>query len=334
MKNLFPILSIAFLFSAGRFYGVDEELESEPTLSEEKHLKEMAILEPSFMTQQPVPKEDIDLSPLTVTPRRKSSFLAVCLGLVPGLGHAYLGDYQTASILFGSSGLFISLVSSNLINEDFQYSNFLAMQNTWFYGIYAAYRDVRAYNGEEGYSYKMPTDSFTDLAVAPFQWSVLKKPEVWGGFLGALGLGIGFGYLSEKVESHVRLSSSSSTFPLLAFPVGIGEESFFRGFLQSRLSETFSPWGGILLSSLAFGAMHIPNASLMEPEERWRYYSFGIPLITSAGLYFGWLTYKNRSLKESVALHAWYDFAVFLISYSAAQSAAIRKPSFSISIPF
>jgi hypothetical protein len=30
----------------------------------------------------------------------------------------------------------------------------------------------------------------------------------------------------------------------LFFPVGLGEEAFFRGFLQSSLSERFGPWGG------------------------------------------------------------------------------------------
>ena len=133
-----------------------------------------------------ISQKELDLSSLTFTPS-KSSFLTVSLSsLWPGLGHAYLGDFKTAGTLFGSSGLFISLSSLKNSNESFRDSNSNMLQNTWLYGIYAAYRDVRAYNNNRDYSYKMPTDSFADLAYAPFQWSVLKKPEVWGGFLGAL----------------------------------------------------------------------------------------------------------------------------------------------------
>ncbi|NGX47687.1 MAG: hypothetical protein K1000chlam3_01067 [Chlamydiae bacterium] len=335
MKKLFLILYLSFPFPFFS-YGNEETPKSETAPSEENHSEEIALLEPNLLSQQPISPEEIDLSSPIFTPHRKSSFLTVGLAiLVPGLGHAYLGDYKTASGLLGSSGLLVGLSSSKKISDAFRSTNMITIQNTWFYNIYAAYRDVRIYNNEEGYSYKMPTNSFTDLARAPFQWSVIKKPEVWGGFLGALSLGIGLSYFLSSDETEVHASSSSKKmFPLLAFPVGIGEESFFRGYLQSHLSETLTPWGGIILSSLAFGAVHLPNAILLEPKAKRQYYSFGIPFITSFGVYFGWLTYKNCSLKESVALHSWYDFALFAISYSVTQSAAIGKPSFAISIPF
>ncbi len=333
MKKLLPAASLLICSIAA--YGIDEDIEPEMTALEESQLDEIATLEPHFLTQQPISREEIDLSSLNFTPRHKNAFLAVSLStLMPGLGHVYLGDFRTAGTLFGSSSLMGGLGSWKKNNETFRVSNLVTAQNTWFYGIYAAYRDVRAYNDEEGYIYKMPKDSFGDLAWAPFQWSVLKKPEVWGGFLGALTVGMGLSYFifSDEAASHVNFSTGSH-FPLLAFPVGIGEESFFRGYLQSVFTETLTPWGGILISSLAFGAMHIFNASLMEPEDRGGYYSFGVPFITAFGAYFGWLTYKNCSLKESVALHSWYDFTLFLLSYAAPRS-VIGKPSFAISFSF
>ncbi|NGX38173.1 MAG: hypothetical protein K1000chlam2_01345 [Chlamydiae bacterium] len=328
MKKSLPILCTSFLFCSVFSYGNEEV--------EEAQTDEIAMLEPSIFAQQPASLEELDLSPSTFAPRHKNPFLAVGLSaLVPGLGHIYLEEYKTAGYLLGSTGLFGGLSYSDVLNENFQASNLITMQNVSLYGIYAAYRDVRSYNREEGYFYKMPKDSFADLVWAPFQWSVLKKPEVWGGFLGALTLAAGAQYFlsPEKTECAAN-HSSKMTFPLLAFPVGIGEESFFRGYLQPMFSEWLTPWGGIILSSLAFGAAHLGNGLFMEPEQRARYYSVGLPVITSFGFYFGWLTYKNCSLKESVALHAWYDFALFLVSYAAVQSAAVGKPSFSISIPF
>lgn len=307
MKKLFPIIS-ASLFCCSA-YAVNE-----------------VELFPKYQGEI-----DLNLSPITFTPR-KSPFIAVGLStLAPGLGHAYLGDYKTASGLFGSSTLYAGLCLIRPYNETFVDSNLHLISNTWFYSIYAAYRDVRAYNTADVYSYKMPTETLSELALAPFQWSVMKKPEVWGGLLVDLSLAIGLQFLFSNSIAH---SHAGSSFPLLAFPVGIGEESFFRGFLQPALSEYCTPWGGIVISSLAFGAAHIPNAYDLNRRERGQYYSAALPFITLSGIYYGWVSYKNCSLKESVALHSWYDFAIFLASYSLAQSTVLGNPTFAFSIPF
>ncbi|NGX45806.1 MAG: hypothetical protein K940chlam2_00986, partial [Chlamydiae bacterium] len=239
MKNFNYALTLALLSYALPIYGNDDMPEQEVSSNE------IALLEPTIFTPQPFFQEEMDLAVPTFTPQHKSSFLTVSLSaLCPGLGHAYLGEYKTAGSLFGSSALFATFGTNEIGGEDFRSSNLVAWQNTWFYSMYAAYRDVRAYNGDVGYSYKMPTESLADLAWAPFQWSVIKKPEVWGGFLGALTVGAGIGYLilSQRDNAELKLSTSS-TFPLLAFPVGIGEESFFRGFLQPMLAERVTPWG-------------------------------------------------------------------------------------------
>ena len=182
----------------------------------------------------------------------------------------------------------------------------------------------------------MPTDSLSDLTTAPFRFSVMKKPEVWGGILGALACGIGMGYLASPKEARIqmKLSSEPSFSPLVALPVGIGEEALFRGFLQSQLSESLTPWGGIAISSLAFAAVHIPNANAFEPEDRFRYYTFGLPLIAGIGVYCGHLTQKNHSLKESVALHTWYDFVIFSAGALAGRAAITGRYQFAFSTPF
>jgi membrane protease YdiL (CAAX protease family) len=96
----------------------------------------------------------------------------------------------------------------------------------------------------------------------------------------------------------------------------------------------FGPWGGIALSSLIFGAMHIPNTWGMEPEQRRPYYTVVLPLLTASGIYDGWLTYKNCSLKESVALHVWYDFIILGLSTLASEKAFTKPTNFSIAFSF
>lgn len=289
------------------------------------------------LTLQPsVTPQDLLLPTPPLQPSRKNSFLAVGLSsLLPGLGHVYLGDMKTAGGLMGSAGVCIGLASFSQ-SESSILNSMVAVQSTWSYGLYAAYRDVRIYNGQSGYRHTMPTDSLADLTLAPFRWSILKKPEVWGGFLGAIGLVLGTAHLIYPKEDRVQtsLSSNGEMSPLIALPVGVGEESFFRGLLQSQLSEAFTPWGGIVLSSLAFGAMHIPNAMLLEPEKRQGYYTFSLPFITLFGAYFGWLTYKNHSLKESVALHTWYDALIFGVSALANRAMISGRTEFAVAIPF
>lgn len=299
--------------------------------------QEVAALD---LTQMPISLEEIQLPTPSIVPPHKNSFLAVSLSsLFPGLGHVYLQEGKTASGLMGSAGLGFGLVLYPDSPLSARVAGSLTIQTSWLYGLYAAYRDVRLYNGTSGYSYKMPTDTFTDLTLAPFSWSVLKKPEVWGALLGKLVLATTVLYFAYPREAHIQPPSFSIgeelASPLIAFPVGIGEEAFFRGFLQSGLSEMLTPWGGIALSSLLFGAAHIPNALFLPPEDQWRYLAFSLPMITLGGAYCGWLTYKNRSLRQSVALHVWYDFALMAASALATQVASTSKnKGFAFSIPF
>ena len=299
--------------------------------------QEVVALDLAPLVQQSISAQELQPpAPHFELPRRKNLSLAVGLSaLAPGLGHVYLGDMKTAGSLMATTGLGISLASSPKMDNSVRLSSLVTAQNTWSYGIYAAYRDTRAFNGSSTYLYPMPTDSLTDLTSAPFRLSILKKPEVWGGLLGALALAVGASYVISFTEAHVLSASQSDLMPLLALPIGVGEESLFRGYLQSSLSETFaSPWRGIAVSALAFGAMHIPNAFSLEPKERRGYYGLSLPLITGLGAYFGWLTYKNRSLQESVAIHTWYDFVLFSAGALASRAAITGRSQFALAIPF
>ncbi len=268
--------------------------------------------------------------------RRKSPYLAVTLStLCPGLGHTYLGDMKTAAGLMGTTGL--SMASCVAFDSDpvIVSSSLATATNTWMYGIYAAYRDVRIHNGQLGYLHQMPTDSLADLAYAPFNIHVMKKPEVWGGLLGSFALVVGISHMafSKKIHSSASHSVHRAFAPIMALPIGIGEESFFRGFLQSALSESLTPWGGIVLSSLLFGAAHIGNANMLAPQNRAGYYKFILPFITLSGVYDGWLTYKNHSLKSNVAIHTWYDFVLFAMGIVGSQS-VVGRTQFALSLPF
>jgi len=323
MKNLLAMLSVAALV-------VGAPLEDELALQEGF---EPVMAQPSLA--------DMELPAPALKPPHKSPFVAVGLAtLFPGLGHVYLGDMRTAGGLGGGAGLELGVGLVSRENRSVRNASLLTLQKTWEYGLYAAYRDVRLHNGNVGYAYKMPTDSLADLTAAPFRWSVLKKPEVWGGFLGAFAVVVGLSHLSSHKKAHPKephmhgLSTGRKIQPLVALPIGIGEEALFRGYLQPAFSEMTNPTGGIVLSSLVFGAAHIPNAWEMDSKDRKSYYRFGIPFITAFGAYFGWVAHKNQSLKEGVALHTWYDFTLFAIRAAVTETAVTGQPGLHVMIPF
>jgi len=331
MKSVKIITSIFFIFFS-LAYAVNDI--AEPSNEDEFSNEYLAAFEHSNFELSPITSKDFEVKSNVLVPaRKKNTFIAVGLSfLIPGLGHTYLGDLKTAGTLFSSSGAAYTLSSLSNSNEALQFSSIVAAQNISFYGIYAAYRDTQLYNNNIK---NIPINSLSDLSYAPFNLKILKKPEVWGGFLGALSLAVIIGEIAYKNVSYVHCDLSYNEIkPLAAFPIGIGEEAFFRGFIQSSFYNTLPPWGAITTASLVFGLAHIPNALFLRPKDRWRYYSFSLPFITSLGAYFGFLTYKNKSLKESVALHAWYDFTLFLAETLLTQSVIKGKKEFAFSSMF
>lgn len=269
--------------------------------------------------------------------KKKSAFLSVGLSaLFPGLGHLYLGEKKEAGALATSYSAGLSTwMLLGTTSEAGILAGYETVSVTSSYGIYSAYRDVRNYNGIEAYVYQMPQDSFGDLAYASFNPKVLKKPEVWGGFLGALAAGVALTYVSKlHCEFPITFSSMPNVMPLRAFPTGVSEEALFRGFIQSALIENSNPVIGIIGSSLLFGAAHIPNAQLLPEYARSRYYTYSIPYISAFGAYFGYITYKNRSLKEAVALHSWYDFFLFLASSLTLKALPVGSPPVTVTWSF
>ncbi len=304
-----------------------EEITFEAELDTQNLVAQNAI----FETSHPVSISEFNQPAPVFQPSLKSPMLAATLAIVPGLGHVYLNDLKTASALASTAGIGVGLYFGS--NEKVQTSGVIGLEMTEFYSVYSAYRDARQQKGVLAYSYPMPQESLAELAYAPFQWSVIKKPEVWIGIATTLGLAAGALYLSGNAEASVA-SVDRADMPYLALPIGIGEEAFFRGFLQSALAEVCTPWGGIGLSSVAFGLAHIRNAYDLSPEDRYGYFAFGLPLITGLGLYYGWLTYKNHSLKQSVAAHTWYNFIVIMTTAIIQHRASVGKTGFALSLTF
>ena len=272
---------------------------------------------------------------------RSSPGTAGALAIIPGMGHVYLGNYGTGAAYLGSDLAFLFLtnlaVSSNL-------SGLVPgslFQNLWFYNVFDAYRDARVKRGDVGYKFPISREPLAKLASAPFRPEVLKRPWVWAGVPTALIGGFGVSLLAEQVFPAAKMSPmslrptpllrsrfsavidgqdvlnvtvGSGRFAATFVAVGVGEESLFRGAIQSGLTQQFGAVPGWLLASALFGAAHISNFVERDPLTGARtgfneagY--FAVPYITLIGAGLGYMYMKeDYKLEAGVAAHFWYDF--------------------------
>jgi uncharacterized protein len=76
------------------------------------------------------------------------------------------------------------------------------------------------------------------------------------------------------------------------------EELFFRGFVQPLVSRSFGTGVGILLPSVLFGCLHLPEYAWA-----WQYAVF----ISLAGAVFGWLRARTDSIIPSTVMHGAFN---------------------------
>jgi len=108
----------------------------------------------------------------------------------------------------------------------------------------------------------------------------------------------------ELFQQHMR-QLNLWQLALIAALAGIGEELLFRGLFQLGLSNLLGVWWAILLTSLIFGLAHAITPT----------YFFLAFLISN---YLGFLFEQTGNLIVPIAIHALYDFFVFLyIRYTA-----------------
>ncbi len=116
--------------------------------------------------------------------------------------------------------------------------------------------------------------------------------------------GIAFFARLQKLvrETLVSLFASCSLPELLLISImaGIGEEVFFRGFLQGSLGRVVDPWIALALVSALFGVVHAV--------------SLGYAIVAGLlGFYLGTLLLLTGNLFVAVAVHALFDFVALLM---------------------
>ena len=221
----------------------------------------------------------------------------------------------------------------------------ISLQNLWI----AGYGDALFVEQRAKRLRYVPHDTIGELAIAPFNPRVLSQVDVWLGLLGSLGAGLALSLaLSDNVTTN-KLGDDANIFghefePAIGYPlagglgtalfahVAVGEEILFRGMLQSEMARLNGPTEGWVGGSLVFGLAHMPNAFLLEAEQREDYLLYAVPFLTLVGGYLG-LVYQwhDYSLAPPVALHFWYDLLLSGVAFAldpqdSALSARVTVP--------
>lgn len=276
--------------------------------------------------------------------------------LFPGLAQLCLGKTTEGAVMAGLAGSEIGTAVAVGVETEydadgdgeadpFQHPGvalpLAGVQDLWVYGLADGWI-TGALARRERFA---PPDTAADLLAAPFNLEVMKRPAVWAGLAGALAVGLGVSFaLSDDIDGD-QVGDDPNLFgetvdarygyPLGGLAAGTlfahvapAEEALFRGYIQSTSARTLGETPGWVAASLLFGLAHVPNMYGLPEEERDEYLLYGIPVITAAGFYLGWL-YRSSdySLAPSTALHFWYDFLLTATLFVADPQHSIFAPS-------
>ncbi|MEZ4220215.1 MAG: CPBP family intramembrane glutamic endopeptidase [Polyangiaceae bacterium] len=249
----------------------------------------------------------------------------------PGLGHVCQGRTAEAATLMSLGAAELGTAVAVAVHRDEGLDGFshpaaavplVGFQNVYLY----SWADAKFQEDRARHLPYVPQDTMAELAYAPFNPSVLSEPDVWAITLVSLAAGIGLSGLVDESLSTDDVGDEPNLFgkrlrPGIGYPlagltgvglfehVALGEESIFRGTIQSEMARQADEDSAWVASSLVFGFAHAPNALALEPGDRVAYLAFGVPFITVLGSSLG-LSYRlhDYSLAAPVAIHFWYDF--------------------------
>ena len=118
-----------------------------------------------------------------------------------------------------------------------------------------------------------------------------------------------FGFVGYHILKPFPLVSSSTPIQLiiavlvLLFGIGFIEELIFRGILLHTSREVLGEWAGLFYVSALFGVLQLGYLS----------WSHALSAI-SAGLLFGWIVLRTRTIYSVGLAHGFTNIAVFLLA--------------------
>lgn len=187
-----------------------------------------------------------------------------------------------------------------------------AQVSQWAGGMstYHSFRtSVRTRRPDGEYEFLGSEETPWDIMLSPFRFDYVVRPTT---FI-PLAIISGLSLISQRqpVDDASGLERSELTGEDafysggFSYNAGTHEEAVFRGWLQPWLMQQWgSPFWSNSTQAVAFGMAHLNTNPL--------------PVIqTLLGFHLGWVTQRNSyRIGEAVFIHAWWNVAAFLTSYS------------------
>jgi uncharacterized protein len=150
--------------------------------------------------------------------------------------------------------------------------------------------------------------------------------------LGTVGLSLACGSAAQLVRvgegnvMHALAESLHRSSPLayaaaiasIGVVPALGEESFFRGLMQTRLAERWPRWAAIATSAAAFGLLHL------DPVQG--------TLAFAIGVYLGWLAERFQGIRPGIVAHALNNVLFVTLACFGSPQAAAGTPGRGVSV--
>jgi membrane protease YdiL (CAAX protease family) len=254
---------------------------------------------------------------------------AVHAGLYLVLANAYL-DYLERDDYLRVKEREVPGTNDLLINRTTANADLVgtAALNLAFYSAFGAYRDARGQPEYAGtYRTPAPEEGLGELALAPFRLRYLSRPTTYIPLLLPLYAALARAdseALLYRPDDSINRSELAQRFFVMHEMVAVGEEAFFRGFLNNGLSDKLGPGWGLIASSTIFGLGHSGDGAQAT--------AIGAALF---GGYLGWLQQQNDyAISEGVTIHFWWNFFASLALLRERESETARVVPFSFHLRF
>ncbi|MEE6250891.1 MAG: CPBP family intramembrane glutamic endopeptidase [Bdellovibrionota bacterium] len=248
-------------------------------------------------------------------PAKAFDFVPLFSYVVPGSVEVYEGEYLQGLGTFAvAAGLDANVDSkddkeeklylsdsseeSSTINVPSKGGLELDTSRTYFAGVQmmSAYNAYRLRGGHK--------EDYSNLLIAPFNPKEIFRPVSIASLLiaGGLLLRANDDYKYKWSGNVKRSDMNLYNFSRFAYAPAVSEEMFFRGYLNTELSKSLSPWIGVPLSALLFALVHEGQGIQANSM-----------VAGAAGLGLGILQVSNDyEISQGIALHFWVNFLVGL----------------------
>lgn len=168
-----------------------------------------------------------------------------------------------------------------------------------------------------------------ELYLAPFRRENIVTP-ITGGMVLLAGIFLGFEKTREQhrfrdvrqmyfvdryISRNQALAAYGATSLAMSWAAGVGEEYIARNYLMPIFDYRFGQKKGLMLSSLAFGGLHMTNLFFAEKPD-YQATLLQVAQATVLGYFLGRDVQKrNYNIGPAVAAHMWYDAVLMLGSF-------------------